>query len=415
MNAAIARDPAASHAIRVLQKHGEVHVVGGAVRDLLLGHDSPKDVDLLVRGIEADKVETLLNGNAPGRAMQTGKSFGVIRYRHRDGSEVEVALPRTETSTGAGHRDFEVAYDPALSLEDDLLRRDFTCNAIAWNTITGEITDPYGGARDIEAGVLRCVSPRAFPEDPLRILRALRAHARHGLDPDTATMDLMREHAASLRHLAPGRIGEELISLIGTARPAAGITLARRTQVLEQIIPDYADDERAATANRRLLTTSAVSADPNARLASLFSCTAHPDAGARADAARVLLSDLKLPNRTANGVAHLVRHTGQAPAVTPEAARRLISSLGRDDVDAFIAVRHGMNTDPSEVAELRGVISRGEATSIRELAVVGPDLIAAGIAPGPALGEALRGLLAQVIVDPSVNTKETLISLLPAA
>ncbi|HBS62776.1 MAG TPA: multifunctional CCA tRNA nucleotidyl transferase/2'3'-cyclic phosphodiesterase/2'nucleotidase/phosphatase, partial [Stenotrophomonas sp.] len=144
----------------------KIYLVGGAVRDRLLQRP-PGDRDWVVVGATQPDMEAL-------GYKAVGKDFPV--FLHPDTGE-EYALARTERKSGRGYRGFVVDADPSVTLEDDLLRRDFTINAIACNEATGELVDPYGGLRDIEQRVLRHVGP-AFVEDPVRVLRAARFMAR---------------------------------------------------------------------------------------------------------------------------------------------------------------------------------------------------------------------------------------------
>lgn len=408
LEAAIAADPAVAHAYRTLSAHGEVHVVGGAIRDLLLGKPF-KDVDLLVRLIPADTVQELLD-QGPGVAMMHGEAFGVIRYRDPSGAEVEVALPRKDTSTGAGHKDFDVNRDPHLPIEEDLVRRDFTCNAIAWNAETGELIDPHGGVADIAAGVLRCVSDQAFPEDPLRLLRGLRAHARHGLIPDETTIGLMRTHATSLEHLAPNRIGEEWEELMKISDAHRGISLAIETGLLAQIAPAFADPERAELARLRARELNGDQSKIS-RLAATMSAL-DAEAPVAADKAREAMEAMKLSNDVTHRTCHLISHSAEPAILSDTEARRFLSRLGREHTEDFIAVRGAVSAlADDEAVLLRGVITRGEPTRISDLAVSGADLIASGMKPGPQMGETLRMMLDVVLEDPARNRREDLLSL----
>ncbi|UZZ64109.1 CCA tRNA nucleotidyltransferase [Escherichia phage A7_1] len=163
---------------RMEEEGMKVYLVGGAVRDELMSVES-KDRDYVVVG--ATHEEMIEKG-----FTKVGAAFPV--YLHPETKE-EYALARTERSTGPGYHDFEVVFSPDVTIEQDLMRRDLTINAIAKDISTGEIIDPCGGALDIELRRLRCVSIKAFIEDPLRVYRLARLHARYGgeftIDPDT--------------------------------------------------------------------------------------------------------------------------------------------------------------------------------------------------------------------------------------
>src|SRR4051812_10404220 len=155
----------------------DAYVVGGAVRDELLGHEA-KDADFLVPGVDIAGLRAALEPH--GRTEElivAGRPVGV-RFYPRDAEVrklvrggIELAPPRREISTGRGRHDFEIVVDPSASVEDDLSRRDFTINAIARHLADGTIIDPYNGREDLERGILRTVTPNSFAEDPLRLVR----------------------------------------------------------------------------------------------------------------------------------------------------------------------------------------------------------------------------------------------------
>ena len=151
-------------ALLIERKGGHSLLVGGSVRDLIIGQ-SPHELDMEIRGFTADKLAQFLLPKYP--TEHVGKSFGVLKLK---GFPVEIALPRTEVKNGSGHKGFTVEVDPGLPFEKAASRRDFTMNALGLNPLTGEILDPYDGQNDIRKKILRHVSP-AFSEDPLRVLR----------------------------------------------------------------------------------------------------------------------------------------------------------------------------------------------------------------------------------------------------
>ena len=208
----------------------KTYLVGGAVRDRLLGIE-PGDRDHVVVG--ATPAQMLALGY-----KQVGQDFPV--FLHPDSAE-EYALARTERKRGRGYRGFEVDADPSVTLEEDLQRRDFTINAIAEDE-DGRIVDPYGGARDLEARILRHVGP-AFVEDPLRVLRAARFMARFaslGFTVAPETMALMREVAASgeLDTLVPERVWQELRRALACARPSAFLRTLHDAGALASVLPE---------------------------------------------------------------------------------------------------------------------------------------------------------------------------------
>jgi tRNA nucleotidyltransferase (CCA-adding enzyme) len=208
----------------------QIYLVGGAVRDRLLGLPVTER-DWVVIGGTGDELEAL-------GYQRVGRSFPV--YLHPETQE-EYALGRTETKTGPGYRGFEVHADPDVTLEQDLARRDLTINAIA-QTKDGELIDPYGGQRDLENRLLRHVSD-AFREDPVRILRAARFAARfhdQGFRLAEETLELMRDMVAAgeVDALIPERIWKETLSALSATRPDIFFRVLRATGALRVIYPE---------------------------------------------------------------------------------------------------------------------------------------------------------------------------------
>ena len=208
----------------------KIHLVGGAIRDKLLGL-SVKDRDWVVTG--ATEADMIARGY-----LQVGKGFPV--FLHSDSKE-EYALARTEQKTAPGHTGFEVHASPVVTLEQDLQRRDLTINAIA-QCGDGELIDPYGGKADLQNRVLRHVSP-AFREDPLRVLRIARFAARFaplGFSVAEETMKIMKAMVSSgeLKHLVEERVWQEIERAMATPAPAEFIRTLRECEALRVILPE---------------------------------------------------------------------------------------------------------------------------------------------------------------------------------
>lgn len=216
---------------RVRAAGGRAMVAGGWVRDQLLGQPS-SDVDLEVYGVPADRLRGLLEGI--GRVDAVGESFTVYKV-----AGIDVALPRRESKAGRGHRGFEVLGDPQMSIEDACRRRDFTINAILLDPLSGEYFDPFGGRRDLETRTLRMVDAATFPDDSLRVLRALQFAARFSLTVDEATKQTCR--AIPLDDLPGERILGEFEKLLLLARrPSAGFALGLELGTIDALIPEMA-------------------------------------------------------------------------------------------------------------------------------------------------------------------------------
>jgi tRNA nucleotidyltransferase (CCA-adding enzyme) len=177
-------------------------IVGGAVRDALLGLD-PKDIDIEVHNTTYENLSTLLS--AHGRIDQVGKSFGVIKL-----AGVDFTIPRRESKSGPHHRDFETTFDPSITPKEAASRRDFTINAIAYDPLSGEILDFFGGREDLKNRILRATSA-AFSEDPLRVLRGMQFACRFDLTLDPATAGMCRAISTEYPTLARERVAEEFM------------------------------------------------------------------------------------------------------------------------------------------------------------------------------------------------------------
>jgi len=212
----------------VREHGGRALIVGGWVRDRLMGRES-KDVDLEVYGVEAARLRQLLE--AFGRVESVGESFQVYKL-----GDIDVSLPRRESKSGRGHRGFEIAGDPAMSVEDAARRRDFTVNAIAWDPLTGEFLDPFDGRADLERRVLRVVDPVRFADDSLRVLRAVQFAARLDFTLDPGTRELCR--AMPLDDLPAERIWGEVEKLLFAPRPSIGFSLAMDLGITATLFPE---------------------------------------------------------------------------------------------------------------------------------------------------------------------------------
>jgi tRNA nucleotidyltransferase (CCA-adding enzyme) len=215
---------------------GRPYLVGGAVRDTLLGLPH-EDLDVEVFGLPLSNLKEALA--RVGRVDVVGEAFTVFKVSGLDGAEgaVDVSLPRRDSKAGPGHRGIAVTGDPDLSLEEAARRRDFTINAIGWDPLTDEYLDPFNGREDLGRRLLRVVDPQTFADDSLRLLRAVQFAARFELTLDPASEDICR--AISLGDLPAERIWAEFEKLLlQAARPSIGFALARRLGVVRQVLPE---------------------------------------------------------------------------------------------------------------------------------------------------------------------------------
>ncbi len=434
----------------VTSNGGELYQVGGAVRDSFLGLEN-KDQDFLVTNLELPALQAALEQFA--RVDLVGASFGVLKVTLEQ-ETVDVALPRTERSTGVHHRDFEVSHSASLKLEDDLARRDFTVNAMALRVRDGELIDPFHGQRDLEARVLRPVGNGAdrFAEDPLRMLRAARFLAKLDFMPSAELTADARASADLIASVAPERVQSELFGLLA-AKSANGVIRAleflRDTGLLGRIIPEYkpciAYDQQNPYHHLTLenhvfeAVHYAVSrnASLNARVALLFHDIGkpatqsfgadgvahyyrHEDIGA--DMTRAILERLRCSNEILHSVVKLVREHMRPPKKSSaKTLRRWMNTLNEDwrialevrEAD-MIAHKPEVGVDPREWVE--SILERCESFDLsvvtfdeRDLALSGLEMMQAfNLQPGSELGR-LKKLAAQAVIDGELENHKDLI------
>ena len=428
----------------------DAYLVGGAVRDELLGLES-KDADFVVPGVDFEGLRTALEPHGRVEDLEVaGRRVGARLYprdrtlRRLAPAGIEFAPPRAERSTGPGRHDFEIVADPALSIEDDMARRDFTVNAMARRLDTGVLVDPFGGAEDLKRGILRMVHPRSFAEDPLRLVRGLRLVSQLGLEPNEQTLEQMRAEATSVRLVSGERVGGglrsdgmgELSKLLLGREPAKALRLARDTGVLTALLPELRETIRFETGSERqhlpldehIFAVVQAAADAGAplavRLAALLHDAARPSANGNhaqlgAKAADGALRRLRYPTRLRTHVTRLVReHPFRLDNVDELFARRFLRTHGDELAFDLVALKEadlrGKQVPSQEheaAVRLRVLLEQEQDKPHRlsDLAIDGDDLIALGYEEGPALGRALERLLDDVVDDPAVNTRDDLL------
>ncbi len=417
--------------------------VGGAVRDAVLGLPA-QDWDLATRA-RPPEVRRLFR-----RTVPLGIEHGTVGVRGKDGVLYEVTTFRRDVETFGRHAVVEFAD----AIEDDLSRRDFTINALAWDPATEELRDPFGGLDDLARGILRTVGrpEERFAEDYLRILRALRfaGHFRLTIEPDT--WNALADATPRLTVLSAERVREELLKVLAkSACASAALSLYAASGALAVLYPELnalvamsaadaadTDDPWARTLRvvdalpptRPLLRTAALlhaSGMPAARTRDLrggWRYTGHEQRGGRL--AEDVLRRLRFSNAEVERVGRLVWH--QSDLFPPDArspiVRRWLRALGPDLLDDLWRLRFALwrAEHPAADAEApgdllerwrtaRAVQRQGAPLSVAELAINGGDLKALGLAPGPRFGELLRALLERVLEDPALNTRERLLEL----
>jgi tRNA nucleotidyltransferase (CCA-adding enzyme) len=428
----------------------DAYLVGGAVRDELLGLES-KDADFVVPGVDFDGLRRALEPHGRVQELEVaGRRVGARLYpndknvRGAAPAGIEFAPPRAERSTGPGRHDFEIVADPSLSIEDDMARRDFTVNAVARRLDTGDLVDPFGGVDDLKRGVLRTVGPRSFAEDPLRIVRGLRLVSQLGLTPDEGTLQQMRDEADSVRLVSGERVGGglhadgmgELSKLLLGAQPAHALRLARDTGVLTALLPEleptigFVQDSKRQhlPLDEHIFEVVQAAADADASLAVRLGALVHDAGKPGADGdhaergarlADQALGRLRYPARLRTYVTRLVRaHAFPLDEVDERFARGFLREYG--DELAFDLVAHkeadlrGKRVPQAELdaaVRLRRLLEqeRVHPHRLEDLAVDGNDLLQIGYSEGPDLGRALESLLDAVVEDPALNNRDTLL------
>lgn len=429
----------ARYIVDTIQAAGyEAYVVGGCVRDSVLGRE-PQDWDIATSA-RPEQIKALFP-----RTIDTGLRHGTVTVmRGRVG--YEVTTYRIDGKYEDGRHPREVAF--TVDLEEDLKRRDFTINAMAYNEEEGLI-DLFGGMEDIEAGIIRCVGNPAerFGEDALRILRAIRFSAQLGYPIDSFAEEEIRRLAPTLERISAERIQAELVKMLISPHPDY-LRDAYRLGVTRVFLPEF--DQAMETKQRHphhaysvgehiLHSLQGVRADRVLRLAMLFhdigkpaTRTAdedgtthfHGHAAVGANMAKEILRRLKFDNDTTVMVSRLVMYHDYGNSLEPtmKLLRQSINKIGEDAFPLLFEVKYADLCAQSDYLRqeklerlnrwrqfYERVIEERQCVSLKTLAVTGSDLIAVGMKPGREMGRVLQSLLELVLEEPSRNTAEELI------
>jgi tRNA nucleotidyltransferase (CCA-adding enzyme) len=435
--------PAVLELLETLWSAGhEGWVVGGSLRDSYLGR-AALDWDLATDARPERVLEIF-----PGAVYEN--QFGTVAVRH-GGMLYEITTFRTDHDYADFRRPHRVEF--GTSLEEDLKRRDFTVNAMAWGApapladgaAAPRLVDPFDGRGDVARRVLRAVGDPGvrFEEDALRMVRAVRLAATLDFVIEPATLAAIASHAQLVSHLSGERIGAELGKLLAAAKPSIGLRLMAETGILDHISPELAA-QRGVAQNKiegedlwdhAMRAVDAVPAErPVVRLAALVHDIGKPPTAAEghfyghdrvgAELARDVLERLRYPRAVIDRVVELVRlHMFDYQASWSDAAvRRFIAKVGRGSLDELFALRaadnvgSGVEPDGTGLAELRRRVEEqlaaDAAVDRSDLAIDGDDLIAElGVKGGPGIGRILAELLDRVVVDPALNDRPTLLLL----
>ena len=424
----------------------QAYLVGGAVRDMLMGkkiHDWDIATDALPEEV------TALFRKAGGKVIPTGIKHGTVTVLYRKNS-VEVTTFRTEAGYSDGRRPDSVAF--AATIEEDLSRRDFTMNAIALRLPSGETVDPFDGITDIKAKIIRCVGKAQdrFAEDGLRPLRAVRFAAQLGFDLEQNTKDAIAGALPVSAKVSPERVRDELDKILASPLPSRALLLMEKTGLLELFLGELAacrGVEQKGYHSFDVLEHSLLACDyaaknnfsPEVRMAALLHDIGKPATkkmGANGawtfyrheeiseSQSRRILRRLRYSNAFVDSVCHLIKiHMFHYTEDWSDAAvRRFIVRAGEDYLENLYCLRradtYALNAAEGSPALLLPFIKRVEKVQassrvfmLKDLAVSGKDLIAAGIKPGKQIGIILNELLETVLDDPSENTREKLLKI----
>lgn len=409
---------------RVQTVGGKAYFVGGYVRDAIMGIDS-KDIDIEVHCVSPKQLEGILN--SLGECRTVGVSFGVYGLAHYD---IDIAMPRIESKSGRGHRDFDVFVDPFLGTKKAAMRRDFTINAMMQDVLSGEIIDHFGGREDLRNGVIRHVNDASFAEDPLRVLRAAQFAARFGFSVADETMELCSK--MDLTALAKERImGELQKALLKAEKPSVFFETLKKMGQLERWFPEIGaligvEQEFAFHPEGDVFNHTMLVLDEAAKLrdkaknptAFMLSALCH-DLG-KPEATKViegrirafgheelgvplarkminrLTSEAELKKYVANMVLLHMRPNSLFHMKSGRKAymRLLSKSICPEDLLLLAKADHCGRTVPdNDYSKIESTLA-GELAAYRELMskpqVGGEDLIKAGMKPGKGLGAALE-------------------------
>lgn len=420
-----------------LEKKGyEAYIVGGSIRDILLGK-TPKDYDIATNAIP-DYIEYVFSDM---KTINIGKKFGTIIISQVEG-DVEVTTFRKEGCYIDGRRPEWVSF--SSNILDDLSRRDFTINAMAYNKKTG-IIDPYGGKRDLENKIIRTVgdSEERFKEDYLRILRSVRFSTELDFKIEESTFNAGKKQGKSISKVSSERIADELFKILLCKRPSKGIRILENMGVLNIILPEIIPTigfeqknphHKLDVYNHILCVLDNVPSKIHLRLAALFHDIGKPhilsidEEGVghfyghdklSAEISTKVLKRFKCSNELIKRVYVLIiEHMNHHAKFTEKGLKRLIRRVGEDEIFSLFALQKSDILCSNKEATIDHIIEREnmvksilenkEAYEKEHMDINGKDLIDLGFKEGEVIGEILEYLLEKVMENPQFNHKESL-------
>lgn len=418
--------------IHTLERAGyEAYVVGGCVRDMLLSRQ-PQDWDITTNASPEQVKEQF------SRTIDTGIAHGTVTVMFGK-IGCEVTTYRVDGVYKDGRHPESVKF--TASLEEDLKRRDFTINAMAYNPKSGLI-DLFDGRKDLENGVIRCVGDahERFTEDALRMMRAVRFSAQLGFSIEEKTAEVARELSHRLGMVSRERVQAELVKLLVSDNPDR-LLIAAELGLAGDFLECFSR-QTVKEQQRRVLAAAALPPDKALRLAAVICPREYTNAGAEGDTAdslsdkadavrprpdeslkrlaQITLRALKFDNETTDRVKNLCAWCNTR-LYFPEAdinvsktrIRCIMSALGRAEFEQLIKLQGAVYPERTkEIAKAlsyyREITAAGDCVSLKELALTGRDLIAAGVKPGKAMGDMLEKMLELVLEHPEGNNKEYL-------
>ena len=368
----------------------EAFAVGGCVRDTLLGR-TPEDWDVTTSA-RPEAVKAIFE-----RTVDTGLQHGTVTVlKNRKG--YEVTTYRIDGEYHDGRHPDSVEFTP--NLLEDLKRRDFTINAMAYSHETG-IVDEFGGMEDLKAGIVRCVGrpEDRFTEDALRLLRALRFSAQLGFEIEESTYAAIKTIAPNLAKVSKERVQAELTKLLLSAHPER-ILLLKETGLSAQIVPGF----DAVFAPALFSKLSRLPAEKSLRWAGFLLCQSTKQAEA-------VLKGLKMDNETIGNVSRMIEGAKETLPLEKPAVRRAMSRYTPYQLEGALKLKELMGSPVAgEIRRLREEIIRdGDCVSLKDLAVKGRDLLEAGVERGPMVGEILNPLFDLVLLHPEKNDRELIL------
>ena len=381
-----------------LMRHGyEAYAVGGCVRDTLLGR-TPGDWDITTSAAP-EAVKRIFK-----RTIDTGIEHGTVTVMlEKCGYEVTTYRIDGEYEDGRHPKSVEFT----TKLAEDLKRRDFTINAMAYNDQTG-LVDLFDGMGDLERGIIRCVgeAEERFTEDALRMLRAVRFAAQLGFSIESKTMEAIRALASGLSKISRERIQAELTKLLTSSHPEL-VEKINSLGLMKQILPELAQSYEQADTEKMLARLMHTEPDTILRY-TVFLSVVEDMPERRRERTRRILRELKFDNHTTDFVSRLSEWREVELSTERPVLRRQIVEIG-EDLFPYLLKLQGAGWARKLYDEMK---ASGDCLAVRELAVNGRDLLEAGITPGKQIGETLLWLLQIVLEKPEYNTRETLLSVI---